>query len=673
MAEAHGEGLFREEVFTQRMVEILDEFGGVDDAATCHFQKRDMKVNAFSFGQDEQSVDLVVANCTWDSPPASFPKSEAAKVAKQGRNFLTESLKELHKGLEEASPAYDLAQRIFQIRGELTRARIIVICDGVAKEGILPDEEVGGIHVTYQVWDLERAWRCETSGGRRETIDISFKDFGGAIPCLSADDGTGLYTSYLAIVPGETLARIYETYGTRLLERNVRSFLQVRGNVNKGIRDTILTAPNMFLTYNNGISVTAESVTLGKEGGSVVITGARDLQIVNGGQTTASLYNTRRKDKADLASVRIPMKLTVVHRTEAIEDMVSRISQYANTQNRVNMADFASNDPFHRLVEELSRTIWAPDPQGGKRQTRWFYERARGQYYDDKNRTGTPAQEKAFELTHPRQQVFTKTDLAKFENTWDQLPHLVSRGAQKNFAEFSIRLRKRDGFNPGPDYFQDLVAKAILFRQAEKIVSAQDFGGYRANIVTYTLALIAHVSGDRIDLTRIWEQQDLSPALRAEIERLSHVAQAHITKPPGGQNITEWCKKDECWTQLAGAGHKLSAELTAELVVLGAGAKKPPPSGIESHDEEDKEVVAKVVALGAPTWLEMSNWAKVTGNLETWQRRIVYAVGDRIRQGVAPSRRQAIQAWIAYEEAVRKGFKPTKGRDPTFTSPGRAV
>jgi len=355
------------------------------------------------------------------------------------------------------------------------------------------------------------------------------------------------YSAYVAIIPGEILCKIYAEYGSRLLERNVRSFLQAKGNVNKGIRQTILKEPHRFLAYNNGISATAEAVQLvDLPNGGQGIVGIRDFQIVNGGQTTASLYQAVRKDKADISGIYVQTKLTVVDR-DRMDEIVPLISRYANNQNKVNEADFSANDPFHIRIEELSRTIWAPAVDGIQRQTRWFYERARGQYADAKNRESTPAKQKAFTLTHLNAQKFTKTDLAKFEHTWDQLPHIVSLGAQKNFAKFTVSLTEKSHPEPDETYFTHLIAKAILFKSTEKIVGNEEFGGYRANIVTYTLAYLSYKTRQDIDLDKIWKQQSLTPSLQQAIQVISREVHQVITNPPDGRNVTEWCKKESCW------------------------------------------------------------------------------------------------------------------------------
>jgi hypothetical protein len=337
--------------------------------------------------------------------------------------------------------------------------------------------------------------------------------------------------------------------------------------------------PAMFFAYNNGITATAKNVTTEETSKGIFIKKIRDLQIVNGGQTTASLFHTNRKDKAKLDNVFVQMKLSVVDE-ERIEEVVPKISEYANTQNKVNAADFFSNHPFHIRMEEFSRRIWAPPAQGALRESKWFYERARGQYTDAQSKF-TPAGRKKFQAENPKYRMFTKTDLAKFENVWDEKPTYVNLGAQKNFAKYAERIGKEwessaDKFNEF--YFKRAIARAILFRKTEKLVSAQPWyqGGYRANIVAYTLALISEYCKSKnksVDFMNIWKNQELSPATVQAIAQFAKLVSDDISTPPEGiSNISEWCKKDACWTKLkdklAEMNKLLSHQFTKELVSI---------------------------------------------------------------------------------------------------------
>lgn len=403
--------------------------------------------------------------------------------------------------------------------------------------------------------------------------------------------------------------------------------------------------------------VTAESVEIVRdENGKPSIKRIRDMQIVNGGQTTASIFNAKndRKIATDLSQVFVQMKISVIHSADDMDEIVPRISTFANTQNKIQVADFSANDPFHRRIEELSRTIWAP-AQGGMKPRNWFYERARGQYADMLTRESTTKRKKEYKETHP---FFTKTDLAKYENTWDQLPWQVSEGAQKNFHKFMLRLKERKGFSPDEIYYQNLIAKAILFRQTEKLVQKQQYGGYRANIVTYTLAFLSFKTAQRIDLERIWKEQALTPALEREIIEVSKFVQSLIVNPPGGANVGEWCKKEKCWQSIRDHEYTLSDELQLELLSVARPTigSQPATGSIDSLTDEELALIDEAAAIPAETWFALSRWAKETRNFQPWQRSLLFSVGTLAGRGQKPSIKQATHAVKAYKSALEKGF-----------------
>jgi AIPR protein len=548
-AESHAGADLVHTTFTRMMVEYLVEAQELEGGEDCYHKARGMEVSGYNVNEDEETLDLFISHFTAKSPPPTVTKTEIETRFKWVLAFLARALDGVHLTLEAASPAYDMAQRIHELKDTLTSVRVFLFTDGRTR-GTWKPQKIHGLDVSYHIWDIVRLHRCVSSGRQREPIEINFEaDFGGPIPCLESPGQDPECRVFMTLLPATILHRIYDLYGPRLLELNVRSFLQARGKVNQGIRTTLLKQPDRFLAYNNGISTTAEDIRLvALPGGGQGIAWVKNLQIVNGGQTTASIHHAVKKDKAVVDRVHVQAKLSVVS-PASIAEVVPLISRYANSQNKVNEADFSANDPLHVRVQSLSRTIWAPATGGSQRQTRWFYERARGQYMDEKGRAGTPAKVRDFQAMNPPDQRFSKTDLAKFENTWDQLPHVVSLGGQKNFLEFTLRLA---GGDPRPELtqrdFELVVARAILFRRAEQVVGKLDFGGYRANIVTYTLAYLSHRTSRRIDLDRVWREQDITPALEkviAEVGRLVH--EKLVNPPPGRKNVTEWCKKKECW------------------------------------------------------------------------------------------------------------------------------
>ncbi len=658
-SEIEGEECFREDMFTQLMVEYLNDAGELDDAQIFSYRARGLQINGYCVSDDDECIDLLISINEMQTPPSKLSKSIVSAAIKRAYNFFKKSYNQLYLSLEESSDVFDLAQRIYELKNSLTKVRIFLLTDQLVNIDETQSEELYDIQISYHIWDIERLFRCWTSGKKREEIEIDFEsDFSEPIPCLAMPSHNKEYNSYLMILPGKILVGLYEKYGPRLLERNVRSFLQARGNVNKGIKKTIINEPDMFLAYNNGLSATAEKVnTTSLPQGGTGISWVRDFQIVNGGQTTASIYNTFKKDKADISKIFVQVKLTVINNESKMDEIVPKISEYANSQNKVQTADFSANDPFHREIEELSRTIWAPAVDGGQRQTQWFYERARGQYMDRKGSFSTRAQKKSFEKVNPSSQKFTKTDLAKFENTWDQLPHIVSRGAQKNFKDFTVRLKERGGFKPDQRYFEHLIAKAILFKRTVKLVQAQKYGGYRANIVTYTLAWLSHETVQRIDLDRIWREQSLTSVLEELIIKTSKLVFEHITNPPNAANITEWCKKEKCWKNLLLKPLDIPLIFKNELIPVGKQKSVNVNKGINSPGLEEMKLIKDIMKVSSETWFEISSWAKETNNLASWQRGISYSLGKLASKGNQPSRKQAVQGKKILDEAEKLGFK----------------
>ena len=650
-------GWTKDDFLTSIMLEYLEEAGEVSDPVMCPFRSHGLQLNAYAIDEDCSNLDIFVCLYSDSDSPKSVSQADVDAAIKRAIQLYQKAINDLYTSFEKDNDTYEFAITVNQQKAQIKTVRICALTNGLVKPIPFKNITMGNAEISFVIWDIDRLYRCVTSGKMRETIEIDFEEkFGVTIPCI--ENGTSeKYSVYLAIISGELLAALYDEYRDRLLEKNVRSFLQVKGAVNKGIRDTLRDEPDMFLAYNNGISVTAESVDIVRdENGKPSIRRIRDMQIVNGGQTTASIFNAHkdRKINADLSKVFVQMKLSVITSPEDMDEIVPRISAFANTQNKVQVADFSANDPYHRRVEELSRTIWAP-AQGGMNPVNWFYERARGQYADMLSRETTTLRRKQFKETHP---VFTKTDLAKYENTWDQLPFQVSEGAQKNFRRFTLRLDERKAALPDEKYFQNLVAKAILFRRTEKLVQQQQYGGYRANIVTYTLALLSFKTAQRINLERIWKEQSLSPILEAEIIKVSKIIHGIITNPPGGANVGEWCKKEKCWDVVKKCDYTVSDKLSSELVDVGyTSAKATPNSSIDSLTEDEQKIIDKAAAVSAETWLALSRWAKETNNFQPWLRSMLFSVGTLVGRGRKPSIKQSKHALKALKDAGDKGFR----------------
>jgi hypothetical protein len=479
------------------------------------------------------------------------------------RGFLRRALDGFHEKMEESSDAFHAMHQIAEAKESLTTVRLFLLTDGVVRNLDLEEEQFPGLEVRYVVWDLDKLSRLRV--GHREVIELDFvNDYDGAIPCIQMADPTGEYRTFLAFLPAPMLARIYGEHGQRLLERNVRAFLQAKGKVNRGLQKTLKEEPHRFLAYNNGLCCTAADVRIeaGKNG-HARLEWVKDFQIVNGGQTTASIYHAVKKEGIKVDQVVVQVKLTVLKDQAKVPEIVPLISRFANSQNKVNGADFAANGPFHHTLEQLSRTVWAPAASGLERGTHWYYERARGSYADDKARQGTVPRRREWEKQNPPHQKFSKTDLAKFEHAWLGLPHLVCLGAEKNFNKLAERMEEDGEPVVDQNYFKHAVGKAILWRTGEKLFDTLELEGYRANSVAYAVAWLAERSGRRINLDQIWNEQRCTPVLCEALKAVAKAAHEHITRQEG--NPGEASKREACWREFSALEIELPSEWESEL------------------------------------------------------------------------------------------------------------
>ena len=451
------------------------------------------------------------------------------------------------------------------------------------------------------------------------------------------------------------------------MEGNVRSFLSTKVAVNKKIRETILRIPQNFFAYNNGVSATAMDLQLESTPEGKFITYARDFQIINGGQTTASLSNARHKDAADLNQIYVQMKLTEVDNdADKSSDLIRNISRSSNSQNKVSDADFFATHPFHIRMEQISRRVFAPASGGAQYETKWFYERARGQYLQAQMRM-TKAQKDKFTAQNPKKQVITKTDLAKYRDSWAGMPQVVSKGAQTNFMKFAEIIdeawNKSDTqFND--KFFKDTVSLAILFKHTEWVVSHQPWfeQGYRANIVTYSIALLHRLIKSQypdmdLDLQLIWTRQQVPDIVTNELVKITKFVFDRITDPSRGTiNVTQWCKRDACWDDVKKCDIRLAPGFDMVLV------SKTDAKSAEKEAKQDQKLISdveaqsKVLELGADYWAKVNDFvlAKRVTFSPDQMKAMKYALKIPVQ---FPSAYQSVQLLALLEEAKANGFK----------------
>lgn len=635
LQESDDDGGSREQLFTRIAVDMLAD-AGVTENTTIAYDEKDLgkkgqhKINGYAVSDNYETVDLFVSIYRSNETIDSISKPEIDKAASLATNFFRKATyNDYASDIDESRPIFDFANLLAtydELRSNLIRVNVFILTNGEYNGNQPQKIEISGIKVYYHIHDINKLYQLSEES--RLPIEIDFNDFCGEkfdIPCLPASNSNDDYKAYLAIMPGKCLAKLYEQYGSRLLEQNVRSFLQFTGDVNKGIRQTIKNEPRMFFAYNNGIAATADHIEIDNNNRICKI---RNLQIVNGGQTTASIYTTEKKDKADISDIYVQVKFSIIEKREKYGDIVSRISRFSNTQNKVNDADFSANNPALVAIETIARYVLAPS---SNIQTHWFFERARGQFKTLRNRKGySKVAREAFDKEYPKNQVFNKVELAKYINAYQEViggynkvvigPNTVVRGNEKNYAKF-INYNLPDAKTINNVYFEDAVAKAILFKTAEKRYGTKNndycIGSLRQAAVPYTISLISYLTNNKLDLYKIWKNQCLSDVLSDFIYDLMKQVNEFIIENSPITHYIEWAKKDACWESVK--QHKWHfdiEEIKSDLIDENNPPKRKILTNDEGSEEEEKRKEELLRSIPFALWKKIGEWGRDAGFLD---------------------------------------------------------
>ncbi len=638
------EGDTQEQAFTRLFLDLLSEAGETENTTVAYDEKdfgtkKTHKINGYAISDNYETVDLFITIYKQEETIPVIYKKDIDQAVTRITNFFRKSTyNNYEEDVAESSPIFEFAHTLGsyqELKDNLVRVNAFILTNGEYKGEIPQSISLNGNKIFYRILDIN--YLFQISEESRVPIEIDFGSDESLVPCLPGSTDNEEYQSYLAIIPGTCLAQLYERFGSRLLEQNVRSFLQFNGKINKGIRETIKTEPHMFFAYNNGLAATADHIELDESGH--YIRKINNLQIVNGGQTTASIYYTQKKDKADISSIYVQIKITVIKKQEQFSEIVSRISKYANTQNKVNDADFTANNQALIEFEKLSRYILTPLSSDSPLQTYWFFERARGQYKTLRQKEGfTKSRQDAFDKKYPKGQVLTKTDIAKYINAYEEVyegkklaigPHIVARGNEKNYARFINNNLPENLKKINNVYFEDTIAKAILFKTADKRygtkASAVHIGELKNVTVPYTIALLTRITDGRLDLYKIWKTQQLSPALSDFIFDLMVQVNEFIIKNSVGSHYIEWAKKEECWEMVKNHefGYDLS-QIKDDLI----DPKNPPVRKVFTDTDEKSSTydheMGIIRSIPVSLWQKIADWGQESGFLA-----ITYQSGAR--------------------------------------------
>lgn len=651
-----GSGDYTQELASS-ILDYIQDNGEVNVPEICTFKKTRARLTAYDYNDEAESLDLFYLI----KADTILGKINNSKVM-QGFNYLKSFYREAMNDtllrsadVTKTDEIVEVAKLVQSTKGNINQLRLYVITDGMTDpEAMLDPEEdtENNFVIEYNVWDIQRVFQQHNIRAGKEKVEIDFPtDYNTELQCLKMSDENPYIDAYMAIIPGVTLAKIYKKYQQVLLEKNVRTFLQFKGKVNKGIRKTLREEPDMFFSYNNGISTTASEIELKEIDGSLYIIRLFDWQIVNGGQTTASIAASLTDREVDLSKVYVPMKVSVIRDGENAENLVKTISFSANSQTAIKNSDFSANEPYLVDLEKFSRTEWVPN--GNNRPVcKWYFERTRGQYLDQLAQL-TGLTQKRFKIEYPKQQKITKTDIAKYQASWNQQPFNVCRGAESNYSLF-VNDIKREKPAVTAKYFHNLIARGILFNTIDSIVRSKKLGGYKANMNAYIMASISFLSNKGLDLVYIWENQRVQQEVIDKIEELIPLVWNHITGSAvsGSQssNVGEWTKKPECWNRL-----KLKL---ADYEKFDESLMQPETNDDGSRlNETQRSRIEEANSYSPEFWFGLANWAKTRNLLTPMDRKAAFNFGvmSSRNQGMK-SLKQAQYALKIVASAIELGY-----------------
>ncbi|PHS00682.1 MAG: AIPR protein [Oceanobacter sp.] len=573
------EGPFPSEelVFAEKLMEHLSESGICDEPVVCHWngsiRNAKLRITGYALSQDESALDLFITNYFGLEEFKDIRDSDVAATANEGIRFLFQAASgKLESKIDPTHPVRELVATIRSHWSDLDRLRVFVLTDAKTKAKRFTSKEVHQKMVSIEAMDIERLYR-NTDGKPRDEIVVSMlQSIGRALPCVHVPDADSDYEYALTAIPGELIRDLYLRFGTRLLEANVRTFLGAKRKVNKGIVDTLKTEPEHFLAFNNGLVMVCDEASFDRtENGGIGLSFMKGLQVVNGGQTTSSIYFASRDDRTiDLSHVMVPAKIIILKgsQDDARERLISNVSRFANSQNAVKLSDLSASRPFHVQLENLANSTWCPDGV-----TRWFYERAAGAYNVLLLREGTtPAKRKKLkEMVGPGRKL-SKNDVAKYHEAWRGKPHIVALGGEKNFAAFMNALDEDYSIVPSPlsaAWYREMIAKVILFKTIETRIKTKPakeiFRQGYVNIATYVVAIIADRLGDRLNLEHIWREQCISNGLSQLLWDCAVIVNNVFNQIAPGKQFSEVAKKLETWESVRNADYPISGNAIIEL------------------------------------------------------------------------------------------------------------
>lgn len=661
------------QIFTQRIGTYLEQDGDISDITWSEYIQPDLEFSGYAYDEERKLLTVIGSHFLPGENIETLTKDMYERKFKKLKHFFeeaTDSVQPLYSVMSPSDEAVESAKEIYDLynQNRIQRLMFLIITNGTLTRNtkVIPFETVKNLRADYQIFDLKDIYRISTQENNLQEIEVCINDYTDkGLLCLPASLETEDYASYLVVMPGEVLAQIYDQYGQKLLEQNVRTFLQFKGNTNKKMQITIKEEPERFFAYNNGLTCTASSIEVEREDNVLKIVRLNGLQIVNGGQTTSVIYNCY-KNKTDIRKIFIQMKLSVVSKEEEYSDFVGKVARYANSQNPVKESDFFSNSPFHKTFKELSEQIWTPMSGGQQIRNKWYYERTRGQYLNEKAKAGRDGKEKEFLLRYPKEQMVDKLLLAKTEMIFSNFPHLSTKtnNAFPKFAKQIEDMLEKDELSINEAFFKEAIAKIILTKKTDKMIAEAEWAksrrSVRAYIKAYALAILSKYikeHGAYLNYMDIWNRQDVSEDMEKVLNICISVIRTYIESQENEADLRERLGREYSWKEIQQSVFEIPEDLFENIITTKENVK------FEKKEAKKQQAVDK--GIGRQSFVvtqPLSVWSKLVKFYEENKTLCGYTENEILKKMakgwlLPPSEKQSQILYALYEKAKDMGVK----------------
>lgn len=661
------------QIFTQKIGNFLEQDGDVADIIWSEYIQPDIEFSGYAYDEERKLLTIIGSQFFPGETVETLTKDMYERKFKRMKLFFEEAvnpLRPLYSVMSPSDEAVESAKHIYELfnNNNIQRLMFLIITNGTLTRNtkIIPYETIRNLRTDFQVFDLKDIYRISTQENNLQEIEVYVNDYTKeGLLCLPASLAAQDYASYLVVMPGEVLAQIYDKYGQKLLEQNVRTFLQFKGNTNKKMQITIKEEPERFFAYNNGLTCTASSIEVEKQDNVLKIIRLNGLQIVNGGQTTSVIYNCY-KSKLNITNIFVQMKLSVVSKEEEYADFVGKVARYANSQNPVKESDFFSNSPFHKTFKELSEKIWAPMSGGLQIKNKWYYERTRGQYLNEKAKYSRDGKEKEFLLRYPKEQMIDKHLLAKTEMIFSNFPYLSTKTnlAFPKFAKQIEDMLEKDELSINEAYFKEAVAKIILTKKTDKMIADAEWAksrkSVRSYIKAYALAILNKYLKEHnayLNYSDIWDRQDISESMAKVLEICINVIRVYIESQENEADLREKFGREYTWKEIQQSDLDIPEDLFKNITTTKETIK------FEKKEAKKQQAVDNgierqsfVVTLPFTVWKKLVSFY---GTNKMFCSLKEFEILEKMSKGylLPPSEKQAQILYTLYEKAGTMGVK----------------